>query len=110
MVEIEQTNTNNGSGTDKRVDLSYTATGRQDRVSKFELHDGVAGLAVVTDSDYDSLDRLIRMNHFRPADAQPLAFYEWDYGVDARIDSFRSADGTDTYDYDAAVSARRSAC
>lgn len=106
IVEIGQSNTNNGSGVAKRVDLSYTPTGLLDRIQRYEEHSGSDKAAVWSAYTYDDLDRLAEINYFVPdtpaGSGENLAFYQWEYGIDYRIDKFSSARGVDQYGYDLA--------
>ena len=92
---------------DKQIDLTYTPTGRPDRIDRFEI-DGATTYEVATSAyTYDELDRLTQINYFTQNDANGtttpgsvLAFYRYSYGVDYQINSFDTVDGIDHYYYD----------
>ncbi len=87
-----------GSGTsDKLVDFVYNQIGQYDSISRYGSLDRT-GPSVVTDYDYDNLNRLARISH----DGQQgnIAFYDYEYDAASRIEQIESIDGNATYTYD----------
>ena len=91
--------TQSGQGlSDKRVDLAYNQNGQYTQIQRFSDLTGL-NQVITTQFDYDSANRLTKIDHLNAANAA-VGFFHYAYDVGNRITRIDEIDGVVEYAYD----------
>jgi RHS repeat-associated protein len=98
MTSVQQSGQSGGATVaDKRVDLSYTASGEFSTIIRYADLTGT-NVVAATAYTYDQSHRLTNLDHTKGA--TNLANYSWTLDANGRISSTSNPDGSTSYTYD----------